>query len=226
MEVIRSINNKLLGKKNMSVQKKYKSLLHLGGFLLFPLLIGFLVVAQSDKPREASAAESPLPFHSYSSSNQSYSAPTVSTLTTNTPIATIGIGNQSQWKGLTAISPSTRVATAKNVVTFTEGDVRQYFKTAVGWGLIKSNSAYSVDKVEFLAYSDIKLRLGSSMPALDNIDNGKIFCLVTVRGNFSTSHGPPSATSSSTDQNITFPSAFQLFDGQTGNLLLMGVTKK
>jgi len=101
--------------------------------------------------------------------------------------------------------------------------VRQFLKDNKDWGLIKSSGTATISKVEFLTALEVKARIGQEVAKNFEVTNDTMFCLVSFSGNFSYGAGPPLPGQSSSDsKGATFTKAYQLFDAQTGNILMLG----
>ncbi len=126
--------------------------------------------------------------------------------------------------GIAAIKPHLNMAnanTATNVATFTEDDVRQFVNAHPSWGLIKSNTPFTIEKIEFLSSHEATIKIATSLANVVGATPDKLLCLVTVRGSFAMAGSPP-VPGQTVGPAKTFTHAFQLFDAQTGNLILMG----
>ena len=101
--------------------------------------------------------------------------------------------------------------------------MRQFLKDNKDWGLIKSSGTATISKVEFLTALEVKARIGQEVAKNFEVTNDTMFCLVSFSGNFSYGAGPPLPGQSSSDsKGFTFTQAYQLFDAQTGNVLMLG----
>ena len=126
--------------------------------------------------------------------------------------------------GIAAIKPHLNTAntnTATNVATFTEEDVKQFLNAHPSWGLIKSSIPFTIEKIEFLSSREASTKVATSLSSVVGSTDDKLLCLVTIRGNFAMAGSPP-VPGQTVGVAKTFTHAFQLFDAQTGNLILMG----
>ena len=129
-------------------------------------------------------------------------------------------------KGLSAIKVVTsNVATNSSTkgANFSEAEVRQFLKDNKDWGLIKSSGTATISKVEFLTALEVKARIGQDVAKTYGDTDDTMFCLVSFSGNFAYGAGPPLPGQSPSDsKGFTFTQAYQLFDAQTGNVLMLG----
>jgi hypothetical protein len=118
---------------------------------------------------------------------------------------------------------ATSKAANANGAKFSEADVRQFLKDYPSWGQVRSLTPFTVEKVEFLKASEVTTRIKQDVAKIVGVPDTTLFCLVTAQGNFSVASGPPvPGQDPNAHQGVTFTHAYQLFDAQTGNLIMMG----
>jgi len=78
-----------------------------------------------------------------------------------------------------------------------------------------------IEKVEFLSSREATIKIATSLSSVVGSTDDKLLCLVTIRGSFAMAGSPP-VPGQTVGTAKTFSHAFQLFDAQTGNLILMG----
>jgi hypothetical protein len=123
------------------------------------------------------------------------------------PIADPSDG-QSLVTGLDAIEP--RVAAAPGAPSFTAADVAAYLAKHPHSDADLSKAPPVIASIEFLTTQNLAARLGAAPDRPPEY----LVCLVTLSGDFTVS-GPEGGYTSSI--------GYQLFDAQTGNLLIEGV---
>ena len=123
--------------------------------------------------------------------------------------------------GATAIKPH-----LCSIPTFTEQDVRQYMRTVTSFTGIRirqTSPDYMITRVLFITNgvandpNGLNADTGPSDPNL-------IVCYVEVYGNFRVDGGPPGRPQATPSPQIVLHHGQMVFDGVTGNLLVMGVT--
>jgi hypothetical protein len=200
---------------------KSKTYFYLAALCIVPFCLAFLMLSQTHAAGLGVApTDTTQPVATYTPAKVSSGA-----TSTGTDIsAAVDSTKSGPVGGIAAINVGGKKAaltTNSNGAKFTEADVRQFFTTHPEWGLIKSSIPFTIEKVEFLTSREVSAKLGRNVTAIVGVTDTTLFCLVTGHGSFSMAGGPPTNAQSS-QKGVTFQRAFQLFDAQTGNLVLMG----
>jgi hypothetical protein len=112
------------------------------------------------------------------------------------------------------------------IPTFTEQDVRQYMRTVTSFTGIRirqTSPDYMITRMLFITNgvandpNGLNADTGPSDPNL-------IVCYVEVYGNFRVDGGPPGPPQATPSPQPVLHHGQMVFDGVTGNLLVMGVT--
>jgi hypothetical protein len=112
--------------------------------------------------------------------------------------------------GIPAIKP--RPDLKGLAITFTEQEVKDFVKNNPLSGRIETRGAINLEMVEFLTGKDISTKFNLSTGQPDN----RQLCYVKLTGNF--------VISDRSGNQITYKYAYQIFDAETGNLLIQGAT--
>jgi hypothetical protein len=209
--------------------KHRKSILYSGGLLVLPLILVVFMLASADSTPSTLAATNKASVNAQSVAPRVGSSK-VPAFTIVPPTIPANAAKSSQVKGVSAIKIMNTTGTinnnnaSSNGAKFTEADVRQFLNNQPQWGLIKSITPFTVEKVEFLTAREVKAHLNQDIAATLGVSDTTILCLVTAHGSFVVAGGPPISGQSSNASNTgaTFKRAYQLYDAQTGNLLMMG----
>jgi hypothetical protein len=221
------VTNFLVFRKGERDLTRQKSVLYLSGLFILPLVLAVFMVAQANVATPVAAAGTaggqvqPIKIVQTTAIG---STPRVDIPTMAEPTAVPEAARpSSRARGTSAIKVTNAKAANANGAKFSEADVRQFLKDYPSWGQIRSLTPFTVEKVEFLKASEVKTRTKQDVAKLVGVPDTTMFCLVTALGNFSVAAGPPVPGQDPTaHQGLTFTHAYQLFDAETGNLVMMG----
>lgn len=199
--------------------KLRKSYLLWGGFFTLVFLLAVFMLVEADNTARASTtnavnAEAP-------TLNSSAITPALVKAVQPTVAANSKLSRAKGVKAIAAQSGSVSTNATTNGAKFTEADVRKFLHDHPEWGQFKSMKAFNIDKVEFITADQVKAETGRDVANLIGVPGSSLFCLVVVDGSFSMDGGPQVPGQALGNAKI-FQHAFQLFDAQTGNLVLMG----
>jgi hypothetical protein len=112
-----------------------------------------------------------------------------------------------------------------SIPTFTEQDVRQYMRTVPsfnGMRIRQTSPNYIIARILFITNQVANDPNGLNADT-GVIDPRLIVCYVEVYGNFRVDGGPPRPTRVTPTSQPVFHHGQLVFDGVTGNVLVMGV---
>ena len=122
--------------------------------------------------------------------------------------------------GVSAIKPH-----LCSIPTFTEKDVRQYMQTIpsfTGIRIRQTSPNYIITRILFITNQVANDPNGLNADTGIR-DSGLIVCYVEVYGNFRVDGGPPGRTQVTPTSQPVFHHGQLVFDGVTGNILVMGI---
>ncbi len=203
--------------------KHHKNLLYVGGILVLPFALVVLLLLQADTTTSAVAAANKGSANVPPVAAQVGSSLTPLAPTAPPPIVPANAAKLSPVKGIAAIKVTNANALINgNGAKFSEADVRQFLHDHPEWGQFKSTAPFAIEKVEFLTAREVKVRINQDVATIMGVPDTTSFCLMTGRGSFVMAAGPPLPGQPTSNTGATFQRAYQLYDAQTGNLILMG----
>ena len=219
------------------MRKLNKEYLYAGGFLIILLALSALLIAQGDvRPvvaSDGSQPTAPVVTAPVGRANQKLVAqPTASIRVTSAAVPAQSnpamsrnsslIPSSSKNVGIPAIKKQVQAgANVSNTSStkITEADVRQHYKEINDIYAKTNKTPLTIEKIEFLSRQEASSKLHYTVDVTDDVT----LCLVTLRGKFDASIPP------SSEQDIgkvySYSKEFQLFDANTGNLLMDGEMK-
>lgn len=204
--------------------KHRKTLLYVGSIFVLPFVLTVFLLLQADSATSAIAAANKGSSVARPVAPQVNSSLTPVAPTAPPPVVPANAAKLSSVKGVAAIKVTNANAlTNGNGAKFSEADVRQFLSSQPQWGMIKSVAPFTIEKVEFLTAREVKARINQDVATMMGVADTTSFCLMTGRGSFVMAAGPPLPGQPQTSNTgATFQRAYQLYDAQTGNLIMMG----